>query len=259
MTDLFIKTYGNKNNQAIVFLHGFPFDHQLWEEQVKELKENYFCISFDIRGLGKSEVGDGQYTLEKYSDDLIQLVKSHKLNKPVLCGMSMGGYILLRSVEKEHDLFGGIVLINTKSEADNDFVKLKRGEGIEKINSEGLKKFNKEFITPLFSQKTIKSNTKLIDKIIRRANKSNPVGVKAALLAMASRTDTTESLTKISLPTLVLCGKQDKLTPPEVMEEMAGKIVGSEFFTIPAAAHMAPVENSNFVNKKIKSFVKKIG
>jgi len=259
MKDLFIKTYGKKENRPLVFIHGFPFDYQLWEDQIKELKKDYYCICFDIRGLGKSDACDIQYTFEKYADDLIEIVKSLELKQPVLCGMSMGGYIILRSIEKEPNLFGGIILINTKSEADNNFVKLKRGEGIDKINSEGLKKFNREFITPLFLKKTVKNNLKLVNKVINRANKANPTGVKAALLAMAGRTDTTEILPKIKIPVLVLCGKQDKLTPPEVMEPMAKKISDALFFTIPAAAHMAPVENSDFVNKKIESFMKKIG
>lgn len=257
--NIFVKTYGSRKNRPVIFIHGFPFDHLLWENQINSLKKDYYCISYDIRGLGKSDPGDGQHTMERYTDDLAELVSFLDLEKPVLCGMSMGGYILLRCVEKYPSLFGGIILINTKSEADNDFVKLKRAEGIEKINNEGLNKFNKEFITPLFYEKTVKNNPELINKIIRRANKSNPLGVKGALLAMLSRTDTTGSLSKIKMPAMILCGKYDKLTTPETMKKISEKIKDSEFFTIPASAHMAPVENYEFVNKKIEKFLKKIG
>lgn len=256
--DLFIKTFGDEKNPPIVFVHGFPFDHKLWDNQVDILKEKYFCISYDIRGLGRSEVGDGQFTMEKFSNDLIHLVKNLKLNKPVLCGMSMGGYIILRALQKEQELFAGVILIDTKSAADNDIVKLKRAEAIDSINSMGLIKFNKNFITPLFWDKTINSNMKLVNQIISRANKANPLGVKGALIAMLSRIDTTGYLKELNVPALVLCGKYDNLTTPEEMKSLADEIPNSKFFVVPKASHMAPVENPEFVNKKITSFLAKV-
>lgn len=257
-SELFIKTFGDKKNPSIIFVHGFPFDHQLWTEQINTLKKTFYCICYDVRGLGKSEVGDGQYTMEKYSDDLINLVKELELKDPVLCGMSMGGYIILRTLEKREELFSGAILIDTKSGADNDFVKLKRAEAIKTINVKGLKFFNNEFIKPLFWNQTSVKTPQLINIIIRRANKANEVGVKGAIIAMLSRTDTSEVLRELNLPVLILCGKYDNLTTPEVMKEMADSLKYSEFYVVPKAGHMAPVENPEFINKKINSFLKKI-
>ena len=84
---------GNSKNQSILFLHGFPYDHTMWKEQVEVLSKKYFCITYDIRGLGDSPVGDGQYTMESFVDDLETIINELKLEKPILCGLSMGGYI----------------------------------------------------------------------------------------------------------------------------------------------------------------------
>jgi 3-oxoadipate enol-lactonase len=87
--------------------------------------------------------------------------------------------------------------------------------------------------------------------------KFDPVGVKGCLLAMLSRTDTTSYLSQIKIPTLIICGADDKLTPPEVMKLTAEKITNSEFVIVPEAGHMTPIENPKFVNKVIIKFLKK--
>ncbi len=89
------------------------------------------------------------------------------------------------------------------------------------------------------------------------AQNQNSVGVKGSLLAMLSRRDTTKSLSDIKIPTLILVGKKDALTPPEVMKEMSKKIKKSKFYIVPKAGHMAPLENPEFVNEKIIRFLEK--
>jgi len=96
---LAVYTYGNKKNTPIIFVHGFPLDNTMWKNQIKFLQKDYYCITYDVRGLGNSYVGDGQYTMEAYVWDLFSIINELNLNKPVLCGLSMGGYISLRAVE----------------------------------------------------------------------------------------------------------------------------------------------------------------
>jgi len=93
-TDLSIFTEGDPNKKPIVFIHGFPYDHTMWEKQINELKSNYYCVTYDIRGLGQSPIGDGQYTIESFVDDLETIITELELHKPVLCGLSMAGIFL---------------------------------------------------------------------------------------------------------------------------------------------------------------------
>ena len=255
-----IKIFEEGDNSAlpIIFVHGFPFDHRMWEEQLNELSSDFYCISYDIRGLGESLPGDGQYTIEVFVDDLFSVIDVLKIERPVLCGLSMGGYIALRAVEKMESKFAGLILCDTKSEADSNEVKLKRAEGINKINKEGLDSFIPGFINNCFSDQFKMNNKSEYSEIVARAVGFDPVGVKGCLLAMAGRTDTTSYLSEIKIPTLILHGADDILLTPDIMRVMANKISNSEFFEVPDSGHIISIENPGFVNRKLMSFLKKI-
>jgi pimeloyl-ACP methyl ester carboxylesterase len=246
---------GNSTKRSILFVHGFPYDHLMWENQVKYFSKNFYCITYDIRGLGKSPAGCGQFTMESFVDDLEFIIDELKINKPILCGLSMGGYISLRAVERFENKLGGLILCDTKSEADDNENKLRRAAGIKQINTEGVEKFVVAFIANTFSEESIKKLGKQFEKIVERSSAFDPVGIKGSLLAMIGRNDTTAYLQNIKLPVLVLCGEKDKSCPPESMKRLADKIKGSEFVIIPNSGHMTPVENPDAVNKAIENFL----
>lgn len=248
---------GNNTSKAILFVHGFPFDHTMWQTQVDEFNRDHFCISYDIRGLGESPAGDGQFTMESFVDDLEKILDDPKLNRPILCGLSMGGYISLRALERIQEKFSAAILCDTRSEADNNEGKLKRAAGIKRINKEGLAPFAKDFITNCFGDDFKQNRKEELQKIIEKSSQFNPVGVKGCLLAMLSRSDTTASLGKINIPTMLICGEQDALTPPTIMKEMFHKINNAEFVEIPNAGHMTPIESPLLVNKSIRNFLTK--
>ncbi len=248
---------GNQINKSILFIHGFPYDHKMWDKQVGEFKSSYYCVTYDVRGLGNSPAGDGQFTMESFVDDVESIIDELALDRPVLCGLSMGGYIALRAVERMENKFGGLILCDTKSEPDNNEGKLKRAAGIKKINELGVKDFVEEFVPNCFSGNSV-NNLKEYNETLGRSLNSDPAGVKGCLLAMIGRTDTTQYLSKIKLPSLVICGEEDKLTPPEHMENLASSIRDSQFVLVPDAAHMTPIENPAFVNRVIKKFLEKI-
>jgi 3-oxoadipate enol-lactonase len=255
--NLSVFSNGDPANKPIIFIHGFPFDHNMWHNQINSLSSSYFCISYDIRGLGDTAAGDGQFTMEMLADDVRTVVERMNLKKPVLASLSMGGYISLRAVEKYENLFNALILCDTKSAADNNDAKLKRAAGIEKINKEGVKSFVEEFIPNCFAEESVKKLGDTYEEILKRSSGFPAAGVKGCLLAMAGRTDTSDFLSKIKIPVLLLCGEKDKLTPPQVMKEMAEAIKGSEFHIIPRAGHITPLENPDEVNRRIKEFLKK--
>ena len=255
INELSVFLSGNRTSKPILFVHGFPFDHTMWQTQVDEFSRDYFCVSYDIRGLGESPAGDGQFTMESFVDDLEAIIEELKLNGPVLCGLSMGGYISLRALERMGNRFSAAVLCDTKSEADNNEGKLKRAAGIKRISKEGLSLFAKDFIINCFGDVFKQMERDNLQKIIEKSSQFNPVGVKGSLLAMLSRSDTTAGLGKIIVPTLLICGEQDALTPPGIMKDMFHKINDAEFVEIPKAGHMTPIENPLLVNKLIRDFL----
>ena len=250
-------TRGNKTNCPIIFIHGFPYDHRMWDKQIEVLKENFYCITYDIRGLGESYIGDGQYTMEAFVWDLFAIIDTLHIEHPVLCGLSMGGYIALRAVEKEEKRFSGLILCDTRSEDDNNEGKLKRSNAIDKINVEGLEEFVDDFVPGCFHPKADKYSPEILEEQLNIARSHNSIGVKGALIAMLSRGDTTKYLGEIKIPVLLLVGKKDTLTPPELMKKMKKKIRKSTLYQVPKAGHMSVLENPDFVNERIHRFLDK--
>lgn len=260
VNDLAVWAEGNPKKNPILFIHGFPYDHTMWHNQIDELKDNYYCVSYDLRGLGKSKPGDGQHTMESHVDDLFAVIKNMKLRKPVVCALSMGGYITLRAVERDQKKLKALILCDTKADADTNAGRLTRAAAIKQINEKGVEKFVAPFVKNCFSDITLKEKKRKVvyTTTLKKSLTSKPLGLKAALLAMAGRTDTTEFLLKITIPTLVLVGQLDKLTPPSVMQAMADKIPNADFGIAPRAGHMAPLENPGFVTDMIKGFLQKL-
>jgi 3-oxoadipate enol-lactonase len=257
ISDLSVFLSGKPESRAIIFVHGFPFDHFMWDAQVADLSREYFCVTYDNRGLGESDSGDGQFTMETFVDDLEKIVDELKLNKPVLCGLSMGGYISLRAIERIQNKFSGLILCDTKSDADDNAGKLKRAAAIKQINSGDFDNFIKTFVQNCFSEKFVNESKVEYEKVLKRSKTNTPKGVKGCLLAMAGRTDTTENLSKTFLPTLIICGSEDKISPPELMKTMADKIPNSSFVLIEGAGHMTPIEEPQTVTSEIKGFLSK--
>jgi len=149
-------------------------------------------------------------------------------------------------------------LCDTRAEADGNEGKLKRAAAIQRINSEGLAPFAKDFITNCFGDNYKQNNKSEFEKRIAKSSAFNPIGVKGSLLAMLGRNDTTEYLNKIKIPALVICGEFDALTPPPVMKAMADKINGADFVVIKDSGHMSPIENPGEVNNAIREFLDKL-
>ncbi|HOJ18669.1 MAG TPA: alpha/beta hydrolase [Ignavibacteriaceae bacterium] len=250
-----INTYGNKNNPSIIFVHGFVYDSAMWLKQITYLSNKYFCVAYDLRGLGNSDVGDGQYTMDSHVDDLISVITFLGLNKPILVGLSMGGYVSLRAIEREESLFSKLVLFDTRSDADTDQIKIKRAANVKQINTEGLDPFLNGFIPNCFSKKFREEHFEQFESFLLSAKRSSPIGVKGCLISMQGRSSTTQYLPGIKIPVLIFCGEHDILSPVEEMEGMAANIQTAEFVVVPDAGHISPVENHTFINKKLDKFL----
>ena len=252
---LYVKTNGKETNQAIIFIHGFPFDNSLWDTIIDKLKEDYYCVSYDIRGFGNSEINSGQYTMESYTDDLESIVSKLKLDKPIICGFSMGGYIALRANEKLQGEFKALILANTTTDSDTDEAKLKRASAISSINGEGIEPFLDKFFSVAFSEEFNKKETQKLKVLKDKIMDFSPIGINGALLAMVSRTDTTESLSDIDIPVLLITADDDKVIPPETMKKMSDKIKNSTFVSLKNSGHVSMLENTKEFYNAIRNFL----
>ena len=211
---------GAAGGLPIVLIHGFPFDRRMWDPQIRTLSKVCRVISYDVRGHGASETGDGQYTLELFVDDLIHLLDHLKLKQAILCGLSMGGYIALRAAERNPERVRALVLCDTKSEADGDEAKLKRAASMAAVKKNGSAAFAEDFVKAVLTEETLRMKTELVSFVKSLIAGNPPLGIAGTLLALAARTDTTAALPKMFFPVLILVGERDKLTPPAASEAM---------------------------------------
>ena len=246
---------GMPDGMPVVFIHGFPFSHAMWDPQMHALPNRIRAIAYDIRGHGASDVGDGQYTLELFVDDLVALLDHLVIERAVLCGLSMGGYIALRTVERHPERVRGLILCDTKSDADGNEAKVKRAATLKTIKAHGTAAFADDFVKTIFAPETLMTNPAAVEHIRQIIFTNSPLGICGTVLALAARTDTTGALTSIGVPTLILNGEQDALTPPAAAQQMHERIQGSRIRLLPHAGHMSNLENPALFNSEVETFL----
>jgi len=250
-----VTEFGENNKVSIVFIHAFPFCNRMWDKQVEALQELYRVVTYDLRGFGYSESADYIHTIDSHVSDLISLIDSLQLEKPVICGLSMGGYIALRALELYQPKFKGAILADTKAEPDTNPYKIKRFEQIQMIRNGQREQFTENFIKATLSEKNFTEKTELVEFMKKMIGWQKDLAIISALLTMASRTDTTDSLERIDLPMLVMAGKDDRLTPPEYSKMIYGKTKNSELKIISDSGHLPNMENPDEFNKEVLNFL----
>jgi 3-oxoadipate enol-lactonase len=257
--NIFYTESGTPAGMPVVFVHGFPFSHEMWKGQVDALSpEGYRVLTYDVRGHGSSDVGDGQYTIEGHVDDLIALLDHWKANRVVIVGLSMGGYIALRALERNPERFCAAVLCDTRSESDPNEGKIRRARTMAVVKTRGSAAFADDFVKGIFAASTLSSHPAAVEAIRSIIVHTAPLSIAGTLLALAARTDTTASLPAIAVPTMILVGEHDVTTPVTASRAMQAAIPGSRMHVIAAAAHMSNIENPAAFNGALLPFLRSI-
>jgi 3-oxoadipate enol-lactonase len=250
---------GPEDGIPVVFIHGFPFSSDMWSAQVAFLNKDFRCITYDVRGHGASEAGDGQYTLELFVDDLIGLLDHLRIDRAVLVGLSMGGYIALRTVERNPERCRALVLCDTRSEGDSNESKIRRANQGMDVKTKGSSAFASAFVKAVFREQSFQTRPLAVERIRQTIERMSPMAIAGTLTALAARTDTTTSLPKIGVPALVLVGEDDKITPPADARAMQQKIPSAQIHIIPSASHLSNLENEPVFNHHLLEFLKTLG
>jgi pimeloyl-ACP methyl ester carboxylesterase len=170
----------------------------------------------------------------------------------------MGGYIALRAIERHSERFRALILADTRSEADGNDAKVKRATQAKAVKIDGAKKFAEGFVKAVFWEKSFQTKPEAVDMIRSIIEKTSPRGIAGTLMALASRTDTTASLPNMTIPTLILVGEHDAITPTSASQSMKEKIPNAELHIIPEAAHMSNLENPAEFNNHLLNFLKRL-
>jgi 3-oxoadipate enol-lactonase len=248
-------TDSENNIIPLIFIHGFPFDKSMWNPQVDFFKSSFRVITYDIRGVGKS-ANSGMAGMTIYADDLAAIIEELDLKKAVVCGLSMGGYILLNAVNRFPEKFEALILADTQCVADTPEGIEKRKNTIRQIEENGLDDFAKSFVGNVFSKESLINKIEAVENIQNVILSATPGTVTGTLNALAQRSETCSVLDKIKIPSLILCGREDIVTPVKQSEFMHANIKGSKLGIIDNAGHLSNLEQPVAFNKLIFDFVR---
>jgi pimeloyl-ACP methyl ester carboxylesterase len=243
-------------NIPIIFIHGFPFDKSSWEPQMEFLKHTHRVLAYDIRGFGKSTLGEENMTISLFADDLVELMDVLQINKAVACGLSMGGYILLNAVNRYPERFEALILSDTQCIADSPEGKEKRYKTIDQINEEGLKDFAEGFVKNVFCPDSLENKKELVEKIKDIILTTSSITITGTLSALAQRPEMCSTLNEILIPVLILCGEEDTITPMSKSEFLNHNIANSQLHSIDKAGHLSNLEQPEEFNRYLTPFIK---
>ncbi len=244
----------------VVLLHGFPLDHTMWSAQIAALAATHRVIAPDLRGFGQSSLDDADpakgVTMEQYADDVAELLDHIGVREPlVLAGFSMGGYIAWQFVRKHQDRLRALIQVDTRAAADTDEARKNRLKMAENIHAWGSARVAEIMGPKLFAAGRFEANPSIVQELRDVVARTNPDAIACAQRGMAARPDMTSFLPSIRVPTLVIAGAEDALTPASEAREFAHKIPNSRYVEIPDAGHMTTMENPQAVNDAMTKFL----
>lgn len=238
----------------VLLLHGFPHDRSLWEGQLAAPPAGVRLIAPDLPGFGES-ASVSVPSLDAWADWCIALCDALELKQVVLGGLSMGGYLAFAVWRRHPERVRGLILADTKAGADSDEAKAKRVEMQGLALAQGAGAISEKMITGMVGKTTRETRPKAVaflDAMMRRAS----VGaIVDALDAMRTRADSTPTLATITVPTLIICGEEDALTPVKESEALHAGIPDSQLAIIPGAGHASCVEHPAAFNALLTGFL----
>jgi len=238
----------------LLFAHAFPLNRTMWAPQVSALVERSRCVAADLRGFGDSSVTP-PYSMEQYADDLAHLLDVLHIDKVVLVGCSMGGYVSFAFWRRHRNRVRALVLADTQSGADSEETLSRRRALIDLARTEGAIAVANAQIRSIVGKTTREKQPDTYDAIHRVMAQAPVEGIVGAIEAMMLRPDSTATLTTIDVPTLIVVGEEDVPTPPKEARAMHKRIAGSTLEVIAGAGHLCNMERPAAFNHVLTEFL----
>jgi len=244
---------------AVLFIHGFPFDHLLWRHQLAALSR-WRCIAPDLPGAGTSPGFDSpdEYSMSSYATFLVGILDQLKVRQAVICGLSMGGYIAFELLRRFPERVRAAILCNTKAAADSPEAKRGRDALAAKAQDEGARAVAAELVPKVIARATRERQPDVVKEVTEMIARQPVPGIVGALRALRERPDSTPLLAAIRVPVLVVAGDDDQIAPAAGMQELARTIPGARFALVPDAGHVAPLEQPITVSSALSDFLAKL-
>jgi 3-oxoadipate enol-lactonase len=228
--------------QAVLFIHGYPLDHTIWEHPLAHL-DGWMRIAPDLRGMGQSDAPDLGYSMATYAEDLLALLSTLGVDRVVLCGLSMGGYVAFEMLRLARDRVRGLVLMDSRAEADTPEARKARDASAAQAREGGAEAIATGLLPRMLSAQSKRENAQLTDRVYRMMAATPLAGMLGAIGAMRERPDSFPLLaTLIGLPAMVVVGEDDQLTPVDRAQAMTDAVPGARLVVVPGAGHLTSLE-----------------
>ncbi len=238
----------------LVLVHAFPLDRRMWEPQA-ELDDVCRLLTPDVPGLGESALPPDGWTVDSLADTLAEWLTALGIEKAVVGGLSMGGYVALAFARRHPNRLNGLLLADTRAEADTADAKANRGKAIELVNTQGPAALIEQMLPKMLSDHTRRQNVAIEGRVRELAGSQTPAGVAAALVALRDRPDSMAALKEFHFPVLTLVGAHDALTPPTAAHAMAVHLPDVTSETLYWAGHLSNLEAAAPFNAAVRRWL----
>jgi pimeloyl-ACP methyl ester carboxylesterase len=239
----------------ILLVHAFPLAGAMWTAQMNMLESHYQVLIPDLRGFGQSSVPTTPSTMPLMADDLYRLLVHLDLKKVVVVGLSMGGYIAFELLRRYPHVVHALVLADTRATSDSPEAQAARETNARIAETQGAAAIADLMIPRLLAPN---ADPAVVAQVREMILATAPAGIAAALRGMAVRADATDLLPHIRVPTLLIGGEQDQLTPPVVMQDLQQAIDGSSLTIVPRAGHLPNLEQAEVFNTALLKFLHRL-
>lgn len=240
---------------TLLLVHGFPLNTDMWQPQLEMAARGWRVIVPELRGFGSGADDPPTTSIDDYAGDTIDLLDKLHIKDAVVCGLSMGGYITFAMYRHAATYFRGMVLADTRSQGDTPESAAGRKSMQQLVREKGQSAIADALLPKLVCDATRSSRPAVVENL-RRQITGNPVeGIAGALQALMTRPDSTPMLPTIRIPTLIVVGDQDAITPPPLSEQMQRDIAGSELVVVQGAGHMSNMEQPTAFNEALGRFL----
>lgn len=240
----------------VLLIHGFPLNRRMWRPQLEALAAaGYRVIAPDLRGFGESGAGDLPCSVSLFADDVKGLLDLLGIERAVVGGMSMGGYVLLNLLERYPERVVAACFLTTRSGADDEAGKARRTALIRELEAGRREAVLEAFASILFAEGTMRKRPELVAEVQGWIEAADPRGLIGGLMAMRERKDCTPLLAGFTLPALVVGASQDRAVPMEHILLLEAGLPHSTVCIIPEAGHMANMEQPERFNACLLDFL----
>jgi pimeloyl-ACP methyl ester carboxylesterase len=239
----------------VVLLHPFPAHHGIWMPVAELLSTRYRCILPDLRGHGQSQPGIGPATMARHAADIERICREEEIGKAVFAGSSIGGYILFEFWRQHRERFAGLVLCNTRAQADSDDARAARLQSASDVEKHGPAEFVAKNIERLVGATTRRNRPDIADAARAMMLDASVAGIISVLQGMAERQDSVETLKTINVPALIVAGDEDQVSSIADAELMQSNIRASRLEIVPQAGHYAVFEKPEEVARVMRKLL----